>query len=233
MNLFKATLDTRHQNSVIGNVTQSDDATLELQILTDGSIDEAWEEPQFELIAMKRDGNPVREVEQDRFTILSKEEHRVQIELKEQFLTCRGTVKMQLIVKDGSRLSTTLFYLVIGQSLDYDIVESHRDVAVLDELEVYIKQGFDDLTYQEQRLAAVEQSTNHLNDVMNANEAERNKAEIIRQETFDVNEDYRAKTFNKQIEDQRITFSNAQSQREESFDEAQQSMSQRFETSQR
>ena len=38
---------------------------------------------------MKRDGNPVREVDQDKFTILSKEEHKVQIELKEQFLTCR------------------------------------------------------------------------------------------------------------------------------------------------
>ena len=79
MNVFKATLDTRHQNGVIGNITQFDNATLELQILSDGVIDEAWEQPQFELIAMKRDNNPVREVEQDRFTILSKEDHKVQI----------------------------------------------------------------------------------------------------------------------------------------------------------
>lgn len=233
MNIIEAILDTRHQNSVIGNVTQFDNATLELQVVTDGVIDEAWDDPQFELIAMKRDMNPVREVDQNKFTILSKEEHRVQIELKEQFLTCRGTVKMQLIVKDGSRLSTTLFYLVIGQSLDHDIVESHRDVKVLDDLEAYVKQGFDDLAYQEQRMVAVEQSTNDLNETMNANEAERNKAEIIRQETFDINETHRARTFNNQIEEQSRAFSNAQDQREKDFSESQQNMSQDFETSQR
>lgn len=71
MNVFKATLDTRHQNGVIATVTQFDNAVLELQVLTDGVIDEAWEQPQFELIAMKRDNNPVREVEQDKFTVAS------------------------------------------------------------------------------------------------------------------------------------------------------------------
>ena len=233
MNIFKGTLDTRHQNGVIATVTQFDNAVLELQVLTDGVIDEAWEQPQFELIAMKRDNNPVREVEQDRFTILSKEDHKVQIELKEQFLTCRGTVKMQLVVKDGSRLSSTLFYLVIGQSLDHDIVESHRDVKVLDDLEAYVKQGFDDLAYQEQRMEAVEQSTNDLNDTMNANEAKRNKAEITRQKTFDINEAHRTRTFNNQVEEQGAAFSNAQAQREKEFSESQQNMLQEFEASQR
>ena len=128
MNLFKAKLDTRQQNGVIATVTQFDNATLELQIVTDGQVSEAWDSPQFELIAMKRDNNPVREVDQDHFTILSKEEHKVRIELKEQFLTCRGTVKMQLIIKDGGRESTTIFYLLVGQSLDRDIIESRVDV---------------------------------------------------------------------------------------------------------
>ena len=233
MNVFKATLDTRHQNGVIGTVTQFDNATLELQVVTDGVINEAWDNPQFELIAMKRDANQVREVDQDRFTILSKEDHKVQIELKEQFLTCRGTVKMQLVVKDGSRLSTTLFRLIIGQSLDHDVIESHRDVAVLDELEAYVKQGFDDLAYQEQRMVAVEQSTNDLNETMNANEEERNAAEAKRSKTFETNEANRTQTFNNQIEEQSIAFSNAQSQRDESFSESEQNMSQAFETSQR
>ena len=233
MNLFKAKLDTRQQNGVIATVTQFDNAALELQIVTDGQVSEAWESPQFELIAMKRDNNPVRETAQDRFTILSKEDHKVQVELKEQFLTCRGTVKMQLVIKEGSRLSTTLFYLVIGQSLDHDIVESHHDVAVLDELETYIKQGFDDLAYQEQRMTAVEQSTNDLNDMMNANEAERNKAESVRQQTFDINEAHRARTFNNQVEEQGAAFSNAQAQREKEFSESQQNMLQEFEASQR
>lgn len=233
MNVFKAVLDTRQQNAVIGTITQFDNATLELQVLTDGVIDEDWGNPRFELIAMKRDMNSVREVDQDKFTILSKEDHKVQIELKEQFLTYRGSVKMQLVIKDGGRLSTTLFYLVIAQSLDHDIVESHRDVAVLDELEAYIKQGFDDLAYQEQRMAAVEQSTNDLNETMNANEAERNAAETKRSQIFETNETNRARTFNNQVEEQGVAFSNAQTQRDESFIESQQNMSQEFETSQR
>ena len=94
MNVIKAVLDTINQNGAIGSVTQFDHATLELQILSGGQVGEAWESPEFELIAMKRDMNSVREVDQDRFTILSKEDHKVQIELKEQFLSCRGTVKM-------------------------------------------------------------------------------------------------------------------------------------------
>lgn len=233
MNIFKVALDTRHQNGVIGTVTQFDNAVLELQILSDGVIDEAWGQPQFELIAMKRDANPVREVDQDRFTILSKEEHKVQVELKEQFLTCRGTVKMQLVVKDGSRLSTTLFYLVIGQSLDHDIVASYRDAKVLDDLDALNQQTYDDLAFREQRYEEMEESFTELNSTMNANEVERNKAESVRQQTFDINEAYRTRTFNNQVEEQRTSFSNAQTQREESFNTSQQNMSQEFEISQR
>ena len=84
MNLLKAVLDTTHQihqNGMIGSITQFDNATLELQILTNGQVGEPWNSPQFELNAMKRDMNPVREIEQDKFTILSKEDHTVRIEL--------------------------------------------------------------------------------------------------------------------------------------------------------
>ena len=63
----------------------------------------------------------------------------MQIELKEQFLTCRGTVKMQLVIKDGSRLSTTLFYLSIGKSLDHEIAESLTDIQVLDDLDQVVE----------------------------------------------------------------------------------------------
>ena len=180
MQLIKSTLDTRHQNSVIGNVTQFDDCTLELQILTDGVIDEAWEEPQFELLAMKRDNNPVRERDQDKFTILSKEEHRVQIELKEQFLTCRGTVKMQLIVKDGSRESTTLFYLVIAQSLDHDIVESHRDVKVLDDLEAYIQTGREVIYEAQEIVIGLKDDMSEFNTMSSEKEADRQASELNR-----------------------------------------------------
>ena len=45
MNLFKAKLDTRQPNGVIATVTQFDNATLELQIVTDGQVSEAWDSP--------------------------------------------------------------------------------------------------------------------------------------------------------------------------------------------
>lgn len=180
MNVFKATLDTRHQNGVIGNITQFDNATLELQILSDGVIDEAWEQPQFELIAMKRDNNPVREVEQDRFTILSKEDHKVQIELKEQFLTCRGTVKMQLIIKDGGRESTTIFYLLVGQSLDRDIIESRVDVKVLDDLETYIQTGREVIYDAQAIVTDLKDEMSEFNASSSEKEAERQASELNR-----------------------------------------------------
>ena len=180
MQIIQCTLDTRHQNSVIGNVTQFDNATLELQVVTDGVIDAAWDDPQFELIAMKRDGNPVREADQDKFTILSKEEHRVQIELKEQFLSCRGTVKMQLIVKDGSRESTTLFYLVVSQSLDRDIIESHIDVKVLDDLEAYIQTGRKVIYDAQEVVTSLKVEMSEFNTSSSEKEIERQASELNR-----------------------------------------------------
>lgn len=218
MNLFKATLDTRHQNGVIGTITQFDNATLELQILSGGQVDEAWQEPQFELIAIKRDMNQVREVEQDKFTILSKEDHRVQIDLKEQFLNYKGSVKAQLVIKDGSRLSTTIFYLSIGQSLDSTIVESHRDVKVLDDLEAYVEKANHNLEIYEQRMDIRDEQFNNLNDSMNQAEAKRDQAELNRQQIFDVNEASRTRTFNNQMNNQETSFNDVQIERANEFE---------------
>lgn len=218
MNLFKATLDTRHQNGVIGTITQFDNATLELQILTDGQVGEPWDSPEFELIAIKRDMNPVREVEQDKFTILSKEDHRVQIDLKEQFLNYKGSVKAQLVIKDGSRLSTTIFYLSIGQSLDSTIVESHRDVKVLDDLEAYVEKANHNLEIYEQRMDIRDEQFNNLNDSMNQAEAKRDQAELNRQQIFDVNEASRTRTFNNQMNNQETSFNDVQIERVNEFE---------------
>ena len=218
MNLFKATLDTRHQNGVIGTITQFDNATLELQILTDGQVGEPWDSPEFELIAIKRDMNPVREVEQDKFTILSKEDHRVQIDLKEQFLNYKGSVKAQLVNKDGSRLSTTIFYLSIGQSLDSTIVESNRDVKVLDDLEAYVEKANHNLEIYEQRMDIRDEQFNNLNDLMNQAEAKRDQAELNRQQIFDVNEASRTRTFNNQMNNQETSFNDVQIERANEFE---------------
>ena len=192
MNIFKATLDTRHQNGVIGPITQFDNATLELQILSDGQVIEPWDSPEFELLAMKRDMNQVREVDQDKFTILSKEDRTVQIALKEQFLTCRGTVKMQLVIKDGSRSSTTIFRLSIAQSLDAAIIESLKDIKVLDDLD----QVVESLSTFEVTAANNEAKRQH-------NEKLREIAESNRQDEFDKAQNQRDTEFNEKMEEYR------------------------------
>ena len=190
MNIFKAALDTRHQNGVIGTVTQFDNAVLELQIVTDGQVSDAWEEPQFELIAMKRDANAVREVDQDRFTILSKEDHKVQIELKEQFLTYRGSVKMQLVIKDGGRSSTTLFYLSIDRSLDHEIAESLTDIQVLEDLDKIVES-----------LGALEITASANESKRQENEKLREVAEANRQDEFEQAQLQRDNDFNTKMEE--------------------------------
>ncbi len=232
MNTYKAILDTRRPNGVIATITQFDNATLALQIVTNGEIDQPWEAPQFELIAMKRDQQAVRESDQAAFTINDAGEHRVTVDLKEQFLTCRGSVKMQFIVKDGDRLSTSIFYVMVGESLDHDIIESHRDVAVLDELETYVKQGFDDLAYQEQRMKDVEKATHELNELMVGNEAERQAAEANRQALFEGNESQRQNTFNQQLTSQRREFDTSQADREGVFNALKQNLSSEFNAAQ-
>lgn len=232
MNTYKAILDTRRPNGVIATITQFDNATLSLQIVTNGEIEHPWEAPQFELIAMKRDQQAVRESDQAAFTINDAGEHRVTVDLKEQFLTCRGSVKMQFIVKDGDRLSTSIFYVMVGESLDHDIIESHRDVAVLDELETYVKQGFDDLAYQEQRMKDVEKATHELNELMVGNEAERQAAEANRQALFEGNESQRQNTFNQQLTSQRREFDTSQADREGVFNALKQNLSSEFNAAQ-
>ena len=151
-----------------------------MKIVTDGQIDNVWDEPRFELIGMKRDNNPVREVDQDHFTILSKEEHKVRIELKEQFLTCRGIVKMQLIIKDGGRESTTIFYLLVGQSLDRDIIESRVDVKVLDDLETYIQTGREVIYDAQAIVTDLKDEMSEFNASSSEKEAERQASELNR-----------------------------------------------------
>ena len=106
MNLFRASIDTRHQNAVVANINQFDDAILELQVTTDGQVTDQWVNPRFRLVGIKKDGN---EVEQsDNIELINANDHIIQIKLKEQMLTCRGMVKMQLIINEDDRTSTSI-----------------------------------------------------------------------------------------------------------------------------
>ena len=180
MNTYKAILDTSRSNGVIATITQFDNATLELQIVTNGEIEHAWEAPQFELVAIKRDQYAVRESDQAAFTIKDAGEHLVSVDLKEQFLTCRGSTKMQLVVKDGDRLSTSVFYVMIGESLDHTIIESHRDVAVLDDLEAYIQTGREVIYDAQAIVTDLKDEMSEFNTSSSEKEAERQASELNR-----------------------------------------------------
>ena len=180
MNTYKAILDTSRSNGVIATITQFDNATLELQIVTNGEIEHAWESPQFELVAIKRDQYAVRESDQAAFTIKDAGEHLVSVDLKEQFLTCRGSTKMQLVVKDGDRLSTSVFYVMIGESLDHTIIESHRDVAVLDDLEAYIQTGREVIYDAQAIVTDLKDEMSEFNTSSSEKEAERQASELNR-----------------------------------------------------
>lgn len=110
-----------------------------------------WDNPSFELLAIKPDGNAVRQT--DNYTIIDKNKHTVLFNLKEQFNTIEGTTKVQLITKDNGRQSTTTFSLVVSPSLDSNILESHRDVKILDELEAYIAQDCEVIAESEEIVA--------------------------------------------------------------------------------
>ena len=180
MNTYKAILDTSRSNGVIATITQFDNATLELQIVTNGEIEHAWESPQFELVAIKRDQYAVRESDQAAFTIKDAGEHLVSVDLKEQFLTCRGSTKMQLVVKDGDRLTTSVFYVMIGESLDHTIIESHRDVAVLDDLEAYIQTGREVIYDAQAIVTDLKDEMSEFNASSSEKEAERQASELNR-----------------------------------------------------
>ena len=136
MNLFRATIDTRHPNSVVANINQFDDAVLKLKILIDGQVDNPWLNPRFRLLGIKKDGNEVEQT--DGFEVIDANDHEVRIILHQQFLTCRGMVKMQLIVNDDERISSTIFYLNIMQALEDSLIESFKDVHTFEELEKII-----------------------------------------------------------------------------------------------
>ena len=226
MNSITATVDTQISNySPIGNINVLDDVTIDLTILTNGVVNAPWNEPEFQLIGVKADKNEVRQL--DGFNITSLENRKLGIKLTNEMVTCQGVLKLQLIIKDSGRTSTTVFYLYIGQSLEHDIV-SHRDVKVLDDLEAYIERANHDLDIYEQRMDIRDEQFKELSDEMNRAEAMRNEAESTRQQTFDVNEANRSQTFNNQVNSQKTLFNEAQNDRATEFERVQTKRAQDF-----
>lgn len=216
MNPITATVDTQISSySSIGTINVLDDVTIDLTILTNGIINAPWVEPEFQLIGVKADKNEVRQL--DGFNVTSLENRTLAIKLKNEMLTYPGMLKLQLITKDSGRTSTTVFYLYVGQSLEHDIV-SHRDVKVLDDLEVYVEKANHNLEVYEQRMDIRDEQFNNLNELMNQAESKREQAELNRQQIFDVNEASRTRTFNNQMNNQETSFNDVQIERANEFE---------------
>lgn len=178
MNLFRASIDTRHQNAVVANINQFDNAVLELQVLSDGQVSEPWINPRFRLIGIKKDGNEVEQT--SNIDIINATDHIIQIKLKEQMTTCRGMVKMQLIINEDDRTSTSIFYVSVAQSIENQVIESHRDVKTLDELEAYIAQGRKVIAEAEEIATNLKNEMSEFNQEAKASESERQANELNR-----------------------------------------------------
>ena len=188
--MLKAKISQVKSNLYAVKTTKYDTTDIELTVETADSS--PWLNPRFELLGIKPDGHEVHQTEN--FKVVDLNNHIVQVTLDEQFVTCEGNVDLQLLIKDGSRKSSTPFKLHVGRSLDSDILESHRNVKVLDELEKYIIEGRE---YISEATGLAQSTANHVqavNTQAEANEAQRLQNESQRQS---------AETKRKEAEDDR------------------------------
>lgn len=177
MQLLKATIDTQKPSyRSIGQVNAGDDLELELEIKMNGqSID--FINPLCGLIIKKSDDNRVLQNKD----ILYKD-GKFKIKVDKQGVTCPGIVTCQLLTKEDGRVSTCLFYLMVGSSLDREIIQSIDKVEVLEQLDEYVVTAFANLEEFEKRIASQEETIRKLNEDMNEAEKTRVEAEKAREE---------------------------------------------------
>ncbi|MDB8567711.1 hypothetical protein [Turicibacter sanguinis] len=171
---IKNNVDTQLNNQCFGKFNMLDNVELEIKVLTNGDVGEAWEQPTFELIGVKMDKNEVRQTEG--FEVLSLTEHTVKVALDEQFTTKDGVLDMQLVVKDNGRVSTCVFSFVVGKSLEGNIVESIRKIDTLDDLDVVVA----NLRDYEQQIDQIKTEVVATNEDIKIEEAKRKQDELVR-----------------------------------------------------
>lgn len=180
--LLKAIVDTQKNNyKAIGQVNAYDSLELELEIKMNG-VNVEFVNPSFELISKKADGNRVRQLKD-----ISYADRKIKIIADEQITACSksGIVSNQLIIKDEGRMSTCLFYFLLGSSLDREIIQSIDKVEVLEQLDEYVVTAFANLDEFEKRIITGEATIRKLNEDMTAAESNREEAETNRGNTFD------------------------------------------------
>ncbi|SCJ51860.1 Uncharacterised protein [uncultured Clostridium sp.] len=180
--LLKAIVDTQKNNyKAIGQVNAYDSLELELEIKMNG-VNVDFVNPSFELISKKADGNRVRQLKD-----ISYADRKIKIIVDDQITACSksGIVSNQLIIKDEGRMSTCLFYFLLGSSLDREIIQSIDKVEVLEQLDKYVVTAFANLDEFEKRIITGEATIRKLNEDMTAAESNRENAESNRGSTFD------------------------------------------------
>ena len=177
--LIKGVVDTQ-KNSYrsIGQVNAADDLELELEVKMNGQPIE-FINPQAELLIKKSDNNRIRQTKDILY-----QDGKFKIKVDEQGVTYPGIVTCQLLTREDGRVSTCLFYFMVGTSLDREVLQSISKVEVLEELDEYVATAFANLDEYEKRIISADETIRKLNDDMNEAEKIRGASELERQETF-------------------------------------------------
>lgn len=154
--LISGIVDTQKYNyRAMGQVNAADDLELELEVKMNGQPIE-FINPECELLIKKSDNNKVRQTKD----IIYKD-GKFKIKVDEQGVTYPGIVTCQLLTREDGRVSTCLFYFMVGTSLDREVLQSISKVEVLEELDEYVATAFANLEEYEKRLdEALDKVTN-------------------------------------------------------------------------
>ena len=181
--LLQAVIDTQKNNyKSIGQVNAGDTLELELELRMNGKPI-IFDSIEAELLIKKSDNNRIRQTKD-----IIYEDGKFKIIVDEQGVTYPGIVTNQLVINDEGRVSTCLFYFIVGTSLDREILQSIDKVEVLEQLDEYVLQAFENLREFEERIEAGDATIRKLNDDMIAAEKVRDAAEAKRQENYNTAE---------------------------------------------
>ena len=214
MQILKAIVDTQRTNTTIGYVNTGDVVKLNLQVISNGEIGDNWVNPVIELHGIKSDKKRVRQT--DNIQIVDLANHHLEITLHEQFMTCDGLVRLQLVIKDDGgrissrRISSSVFYLRVTKSLEMGVMESHDYIQVFDDFDTYMElvKEFEAKMKEDITLLEAEiQKASDLSQSISKNEAER-------QEAFEMNESNREVQFNASQSSQTSTFTTNEAERQ-------------------
>ena len=224
MQILKAIVDTQRTNNTIGYVNAGDAVKLNLQVISNGEIGDSWVNPVIELHGIKSDKKRVRQT--DYIQVVDLESHQLEVELHEQMTTCDGLVRLQLVIKDGGRVSSSVFYLRVAGSLELDAIDSYDYIRVFDDFDTYMELVKEFEATMEEDILLLEtelQKVSDLSQSISKNESER-------QEVFKMNESNREVQFNQTQQTQEDRFNQGQNTRESQFNASQSSQTSTFAT---